>query len=638
MRREATLTASSAITWRARTLPAALVSTILSWLLATIAAADFAWTLLAKYDHFDTYAFDLGLFAQTAWNSLHGHLFANTLLAFNYLADHFAPSLAIISPLFLLWPDTRILLLLQAGAMALSSAGIFVAARTVTQDDRISLALQFAYLLAPATGWVVLDEFHPITLALPFVTFATAALWQRRPALAMLLAACALFSTEDAAAWVGPFGLLLAWRFRGRSRLWGLGLAVVTLLWLGFYFLFLVPLLRPASISLSDPHPDIGVFIYCGRTWDAIAHCLLTNPAATLHQLVRPQSGDVLSTIFGPVALLGLLGPSTLAIAPRWIIQLLSVSPANYTAHYVALLVPTAYLAAGEALGWIARRRHRIFPMVARAGALAVVICSGIAFVTRSPLPLGGGFDTRLLTLSAHDRALQEAVTLIPHDPSLTITASSRILSHVALRSRVFLPWADPGDPDMRILDVNDSYPLAEGTYASRVALWRSEASYETIFSRDGVLVQRRIVQIPALTLATTFGHTVTLVGATVTPRSGVLAITLYWKPVETVPSSLHYFVHLVSNTGATFSQHDAPLVTGIDATAPVPPGTIIRESLDLPSPQHNLLSSYHLEIGWYNWRTGQRLRIAGGGNHFALLLSEATPYAIVPENSSNGS
>src|SRR6185312_11711100 len=138
-----------------------LTTLLLSVLMAAVFAAVYGWMLWRKEAQYQTYAYDLGLFTQVAWNTLHGHPFATTLLAFNYLADHFAPSLALVAPLFLFWPDARALLLVQAAAMAAAGIGIFLATWQRTGDGRSALLIQLAYHLAPVTAWVALDEFHP---------------------------------------------------------------------------------------------------------------------------------------------------------------------------------------------------------------------------------------------------------------------------------------------------------------------------------------------------------------------------------------------------------------------------------------------------------------------------------------------
>jgi len=87
-------------------------------------------------------------------------------------------------------------------------------------------------------------------------------------------------------------GLLLIAVTRGRVRLWGALLSAGALAWIAVYLFVVVPALRPAALVQNDPHPDIGVFIYCGRTWSVVAGCLLQHPANTVHQLLRPAGGD----------------------------------------------------------------------------------------------------------------------------------------------------------------------------------------------------------------------------------------------------------------------------------------------------------------------------------------------------------
>jgi len=48
---------------------------------------------LIKHYSYQTYAFDLGIFDQVMWNTLHGRLFECTIIGHNYLGDHFTPAL-----------------------------------------------------------------------------------------------------------------------------------------------------------------------------------------------------------------------------------------------------------------------------------------------------------------------------------------------------------------------------------------------------------------------------------------------------------------------------------------------------------------------------------------------------------------
>jgi uncharacterized membrane protein len=590
---------------------------VLSLAIASVFALLYGRLLWQKEALYQTYAYDLGLFVQVAWNTLHGQPFATTLLAFNYLGDHLAPSLALAAPLFLLWPDARALLLLQAIAVAAAGVGIFLVARERSSDSRAALLIQLGYHLAPAAAWVALDEFHPISLALPALTFATALLWRRRYGLAAGCAALALLSTEDAVSWVVPFGLLLLILARGRVRLWGAALMTTGVAWITLYLFLLAPALRPVSLVQSDPHPDIGVFIYCGRTWPAVAQCLTHQPSLTVHQLLRPAGQSTLAVILGPTAGLGLLGPAFLVVAGRWVVQLLSVGPADYTQHYVALLVPAAYLAAGEAAGRL--RRWRVPP---RLAGLVVAVASLIAFLQQSPLPGGGGYVAPAAGQIARSALIDRAVAMVPTDPARSVVATSEIFPHVALRANAYLPWAAPARPaDYTVLDLRDAYPISDQQLRERAAVWLADPNEQVLFQRDDIVALKRGSVAPRNVRHDTFGQVVTFLGYSLRRQQSNLQLQLFWRAQQPVGNQYHFFVHLVDRQGRTFSQKDSSPIDGGPSSFQWAAGQELRDAVVLAAPQ-GPWDQYHLEVGWYDWRSGRRLLLPGGGDHATLPLT----------------
>ena len=591
---------------------------VLSLALAGVFALLYGRLLWQKEAQYQTYAYDLGLFTQVAWNTLHGHPFATTLLAFNYMGDHLAPSLALVAPLFLLWPDARALLLLQAVAVAAAGVGIFLVARRRSADSPSALLIQLGYHLAPTAAWVALDEFHPISLALPAMTFATALLWHRRYGLAAGCAALALLSTEDAVSWIVPFGLLLLILAHGRARLWGAALAATATAWFVLYIFLLAPTLRPVDLVQSDPHPDIGVFIYCGRTWSAVAQCLTNHPSLTLHQLLRPAGQSTLAIIVGPTAGLGLLGPSFLVVAGRWVVQLLSIDPANYTQHYVALLVPAAYLAASEAAGWL--RRLRVPP---RLPALAVAAASLIAFVQQSPLPGGGGYAAPSAHQLARTALIDRAVALIPTDPALSVVATSEIFPHVASRTNAYLPWAAPARPtDYAILDLRDAYPVSDQQLRELAAVWLARPDEQVLLHQDDIVVLKYGAVARRVARTDVFGDAVAFLGYRVQTEPSDLDVQLYWRARLPVGSQYHFFVHLVDSHGRTFSQKDSSPIDGGPPSFRWAAGQQIRDVFELSVPPRVQWGQYHLEVGWYDWQSGRRLLLPGGGDHATVPLT----------------
>ena len=86
------------------------------------------------------------------------------------LGAHFDPIVAAFAPLWWVWPDPSLLLVVQAAggrarrACRSSSSAAATSARTGPGP-----AFALAYLLYPPTQWLVLDDFHPVALATPLL-------------------------------------------------------------------------------------------------------------------------------------------------------------------------------------------------------------------------------------------------------------------------------------------------------------------------------------------------------------------------------------------------------------------------------------------------------------------------------------
>src|SRR5262249_59317863 len=60
----------------------------------------------------------------------------------------------------------------QAVIVPLAAVPVFWLGRKHLGSARAGLGFALAYLLYPATGWLTLNEFHPVALATPFLLFA----------------------------------------------------------------------------------------------------------------------------------------------------------------------------------------------------------------------------------------------------------------------------------------------------------------------------------------------------------------------------------------------------------------------------------------------------------------------------------
>ena len=147
--------------------------------------AGYAALSVLRQQAFATGRFDLGNMVQAVWSTAHGHPLQMTNLygaQISRLAAHVDPILVVFAPLWWIWPSPDLLLVVQALAVAAGAWPVFLLARRHLASPRAALGFALAYLVYPATGWLTLNEFHPVALATPFLLFAFRRSLSRCPA------------------------------------------------------------------------------------------------------------------------------------------------------------------------------------------------------------------------------------------------------------------------------------------------------------------------------------------------------------------------------------------------------------------------------------------------------------------------
>ncbi|MFN8499904.1 MAG: phospholipid carrier-dependent glycosyltransferase [Anaerolineae bacterium] len=112
-----------------------------------------------------------------------------------------------------------------------------------------------------------------------------------------------------------------------------------------------------------------------------------------------------------------------------------------------------------------------------------------------------------------------------------------------------------------------------------------------------------------------TFGDNIRLVGhdtrASVTAGKS-LPVTLEWETSAPTELDINFFVHLVAADGRTIGQYDGASLKGSYLSSRWKPGERILETVIVPVAKDAPAGDATLRIGWYDWRDGQRLPVAG--------------------------
>lgn len=101
----------------------------------------------------------------------------------------------------------------------------------------------------------------------------------------------------------------------------------------------------------------------------------------------------------------------------------------------------------------------------------------------------------------------------------------------------------------------------------------------------------------------------------------GALRLTLYWQALRTPSRSYTVFTHLLDAQGRVVAQQDAEPVRGAAPTLGWVPGQVVEDEYELKLERDPGGAELALEVGLYDARTGERLKLAGqGGDHVVLL------------------
>ena len=451
--------------------------------------AGFAAMSVLRQKAFSTGRFDMGNMVQAVWSTAHGHPLRMTDLhgdQISRLAAHVDPILVVFAPLWWVWPSPDLLLVAQALAVGLGALPVFWLARRHLHSQRAGLGFALAYLLYPATGWLTLNEFHPVALGTPLLLFAFWFLDEERLLPFALCAIAAAATKEEIPFVVAGFGI---WYAYSRRRLVTGGLiAAAGVAWAAVAVTVVIP-----HFNQGQSSDFYARYSEVGGSPGGLVKTAFTHPGRIADAVFSARDGHYLLELVAPLAGLCLLAPLVLVAAlPELAVNLLSAVPTqtsihfHYTAGLIAPLVIAAVLGA-------ARIGRRAIPVAA-----VVLLAALIGNYRLGPIPLwrhlpeGQRFMATAGDVSAHDRIAARALKLIP--PHAVVSASNSLGAHLSARSRI-LSFPFLQDADWIVAD--ETQP----GYADRFApletaeqlVWlRRNPEWKLVFEQDGVLVFRR--------------------------------------------------------------------------------------------------------------------------------------------------
>lgn len=272
-------------------------------------ALFFLYYGLSRHNNYLSSLNDLGHFDQAIWGFLEGFPFLNTdhhNQPISRLGGHFDPILALFVPFYLITPSVNWLIIAQSVALPLTALPIYFLSLKVSQSERVALmwatiCLTFPFMLSAAT-----NDFHPVSLATPFIALAYLSLEKRKKLWLFLSCAFVLLCKEHFGLLVMGFGFL--WYIKYRELKTSFGLVLLG----GSYFLLVMKVLIPFFSTFDEHSMIVGPasrYGWLGHSLKEIINNIVTNPIEITKIVLFTMDGWIyLVLLLLPLMCLPLLG------------------------------------------------------------------------------------------------------------------------------------------------------------------------------------------------------------------------------------------------------------------------------------------------------------------------------------------
>ncbi|WP_328861625.1 DUF2079 domain-containing protein [Streptomyces sp. NBC_00306] len=400
--------------------PAAL----LPWSWAAAFFLLYATVAVRRHLLLRTTGYDLGIFEQAirAYSQLRAPIVPLRGENFHLLGDHFHPALAVLAPLYRLWPSPLCLLLAQSALLALGAVPLVAWAQRVL-GRRPAHAVALGYGLSWGIASAAAFDFHEVALAVPLLSFAVVALGRRRWGAAVAWAAPLVLVKEDLGLTLAALGCFVAWK---GPRFLGVVTAAAGVVASVIEIKVLLPAFNPAGGYAHGVNLGEG-----GHS--TLLGTLVFAPLDALRPDIKAMT---LILVFAPSALLALRSPLALLAVPTLAWRMLSQNGFHWgtSFHYSAVLMPIVFAGLIDTLRRWGAADH---PLAARQVRASLATVLAVTVVMLPSFPLAQLAQRATWRTTPHIEAARSLLAKIPDGAS--VAASNRMVPQLTSRCDVVL-------------------------------------------------------------------------------------------------------------------------------------------------------------------------------------------------------
>ncbi len=410
-----------------------------------------------RYDNFYTGRFDLGNMDQTVWNTLQGRVFQLTnpdgTTTVSRLSIHADFILALVSPLYLLWSNPKMLLLLQSVILGLGGYFVYLISLSILKNKNISLALATAFLLNPAVGFVNLYDFHPVALATTFLLGAFYFFTTKRYLLFTIFMILAGITKEEVWILASVFGLILtisSLKKERKNAVETISGLVLIIGGVGISYILIEKIIP--SFKGSD-HFALEYYSGLGSSSGEIVKNIILNPIKIISIIIDADRLKFLNQLFMPLGYLSVINPLALIFAvPDLMISLLSSNKALHQIYYqyTSVITPFVFISAIYSLKLILAK----FKIKAEYLAIYIIFSTLTTLYFTGPLPATKRPNIDMFSKQlSYSSILEKYLQSIPEEYS--VAATNNLGSHLSQRPTLYsIPYGlDTADMIVILID-----------------------------------------------------------------------------------------------------------------------------------------------------------------------------------------
>jgi len=463
------------------------------WILFILSTIMYSFLTIERHNLFNSFTMDLAGYDQAVWLISRFHIPVSSLYHLpHYIGDHFEPILYLLSPIYWVWNDVRMLLITQA---AIAMLGIFpiygLAKKYLNEWPAAIFAVAYVFFIGLQYGLEF--DFHTLTLVTPLLAYVFYFFDKNQNIkywITIFLVLCCKAAVSVYVVIIGIYALA--------RKKWLVG-AITILIGIIWYIVatkVMVPYLSHKIYGYIDAYHALGMNPV------QILLTIITKPFYVIQILLTPPNKvSTFLLLFGSFGFLPFFAPITLILALPMIGEkfLTSDREANWQVwwHYSSTILPV--LIYGSILGIknlsqkYSKYKKEIVSVVCTTIIIMVFSIDFFYFARPPwPAPLLHLLQKKYYIQNQHLQKLDRILKTIPQDKS--VAAQDVVAPHIAHRKEIYrIKHALTPETDYIIIDLSvGHWPWSDEEFINILDQYKKDQHYKLILNDDPLYIFKK--------------------------------------------------------------------------------------------------------------------------------------------------